>query len=528
MNRLALAFGLFLCAPLATTSAQQLGTQRIATGLQKPSYVCQAPGDDTRLFILERYNGVKIIKNGVANPQLFLDISSRLTTNEGLVGMAFHPDYQNNGRFFLTFLDKDMITRLEEFAVTGDPDIADPNSAIEIVPAHQQTYASHNWNCIQFGPDGMLYAGFGDAVEVNDDGTTNNSQDLSNNLGKILRIDVDNPPTYVPADNPFVGQSGVDELIWIYGVRNPWRFDFDPVTNDLYIADVGRLDWEEIDILPFASAAGKNLGWRCLEGTMCTNYVPAMGSSAPGCLSCGDPSYWPPAFEYDHSGGKCCIIGGEVYRGSDCPSLYGKYLYADFCSSRFWCFEWDGAQVTNHIEITSELLPDLGPPIDFPTSFGQDNDGEVYILSNSGSELYKIVEVDCHVNNFCTSTMNSAGTVATMGSQGTTSIGADDFVLTADGVLPNKVGQFFYGPNQIQVPFGEGFRCVGGGIYRMYPIGVADGTGFVSRALDYANPPQPAGQIQAGATWNFQYWYRDAMTPGTFNLTDGLEAAFCP
>ena len=338
MRRL-LFFALLTAAISPLTGAQELATRRIAFGLQNPGFLAQAPGDDTRLFVFERRRGIRIVKNGVPNPGLFLDLSAELTTNEAGTCFAFHPDYQNNGRFFVLYMDLNQDTHLAEYQVSSDPEVADPSSRIQVLGPTAQPANIHNWDCVKFGPDGMMYVSMGDGVEVSNN-VDNFAQDLSTNFGKILRLDIDSPAPYVPSDNPFVGQPGVDEHVWVYGLRQPWRFSFDPLNDDLYIGDVGALDWEEIDILPAGTAPGKNMGWRCLEGDACTNFT---GS---GCLSCNDPTYVAPVFTYPHTDGKCAIIGGEVYRGSEIPSLYGCYLYADFCAARFWSFKWDGTQIT--------------------------------------------------------------------------------------------------------------------------------------------------------------------------------------
>ncbi len=508
-----------------SVQGQELSTRRIATGLRKPAYISQAPGDDTRLFVLERDRGLRIVKDGVINQDLFLDLTSELGSfNEGATCFAFHPDYQTNGRFFVLYMDRQEFTHLAEFAVSADPEFADPGTRIQVLGPTLQPSAIHNWDCLKFGPDGKLYVSMGDGVLVGNE-VDNFAQDLSNSFGSILRLDIDLPAPHIPPDNPLFGQPGVDEHIWMFGLRQPWRFAFDPLTQDLYIGDVGAQEWEEINVLPAGTAAGKNMGWRCLEGDSCTNYT------GGGCLNCTDPSYVPPVITYAHGGeppALCAVIGGEVYRGAKVPTLHGAYLYADFCAGRFWSFKWVGGQVTDHVDRTSQLLPDLGGPIDQPTSFGKDNAGEIYILSNSGGEIYKIVEECQNTSTYCTSTLNSIGTLASMSSSGTTSICANDFVLEVSGVLPDKVGLFFYGPNQIEAPFGEGFRCVGGSIFRLNPTALANGAGEGLRVIDYEDPPQPEGRINPGSTWNFQYWYRDAATPGLFNLSDGLQASFCP
>lgn len=511
MKRSILAAALALASLSSPATAQGLTAERIAVGLNHPGMLLQAPGDNDRLFILERRRGIRILKNGVLNPGLFLDLTPELGSNEAITSFAFHPDYQNNGRIFVSYMDVNFMSHMTEYLVTSDPDLADPSTRIQLLGPYQQLLPSHNWDYLSFGPDGMLYFGLGD------DGQGPNGQDLGSINGKILRMDVDLPAPYVPATgNPFVGQAGANPLIWIYGLRQPWRFDFDPLNGDLYIGEVGAGAEEEIDIVPFASAAATNFGWRCIEGNTCTGYA--------GCASCSDPGYTSPVYTIPHTGGVCAVIGGMVYRGSAIPSLQGTYWYSEFCTSKIYSFVWDGTQVTQHIDRTAELVPSIGGPVDFVASFSRDHAGELYICSNTGGEVYKIVPTaTCGAINYCTSNLNSIGTNATIGFTGTTSVATQDMSVTVSGVLPGKVGLFLYGASQTQLPLGDGFLCVTGGVVRMNPPLVADASGNGSRLV-----PIAANGITAGSLLNFQYWYRDTASPGTFNLSDGLAVSFCP
>jgi glucose/arabinose dehydrogenase len=220
---------LSLGAPL---HAQSLRAIRIAENIGRPTDLTSPPGDTSRVFLVEGRVGIRIIKDGLLLPTPFLDISNELANNQAIGSLAFHPDYANNGRFFLLYVDSSLVSHVAEYHVSADPDIADPASRIEILGPWQQNTLVHLWNCLQFGPDGKLYVGIGDDIWTYDY-VPNYSQDLTTLLGKILRIDVDIPPPYIPPDNPFVGQPGVREEIWMWGLRQPWRFSFDSLTGDV-------------------------------------------------------------------------------------------------------------------------------------------------------------------------------------------------------------------------------------------------------------------------------------------------------
>jgi glucose/arabinose dehydrogenase len=506
-----------LAAPLF---AQTLRAVRVAEQIPRPTFLCSPPGDTSRLFLLEGRRGVRILRDGVLLPTPFLDISAELTTNEALAGMAFHPDYASNGRFFLAYLDKTNYTHLVGYTVSSDPDVADPASRTELLPPILHADGVHNWNCLEFGPDGKLYLATGDAVSTTDDSAAN-AQDLTNLLGKILRLDVDLPPPYVPPDNPLVGRAGVREEIWQWGLRNPWRFSFDAATGDLYVGDVGWFSSEEVDFLPAGSGGGWNFGWPCLEGSLCR--------SLPGCSPCDSPRYLGPILEYGHAEGECAIIAGPLYRGSAIPGLDGTFFFADYCTGRIWSMRYDGQTVSDLQERTQELVPWESGEISLPTSFGVDAHGEMYLLDNSGGEVYAIVAATCEVESYCVAAPNSSGPGATIASSGSTSISAEDFVLEISGGPPGATSMFFYGSNPTSTPFGDGFLCVDPPNYRLRPPLQLSAQSTGSYAIDYQNPPLVEATILAGSTWCFQCWYRDPAFGGTgFNTTDGLRASFCP
>jgi glucose/arabinose dehydrogenase len=363
------------------SGATDLTTVRVASGLSSPTYVTSSPGDSSRLFILEQRGIIKILKNGDINPSPFLDIDSLISSGgeRGLLGLAFHPGYQNNGYFYVDYTNNSGNTVIARYQVSGDPDIADPGSSMILLTINQP-YSNHNGGMLAFGPDdGYLYVGMGDGGSAGD--PQNRAQNDSTLLGKLLRIDVDGGSPYgIPPDNPYVGGPGLDE-IWAKGLRNPWRFTFDRETYDMYIGDVGQNIWEEIDFEPASSTGGENYGWRFMEGSHC--YNPPVDCD-PGGLTY-------PIYEYDHSSGRCSVTGGYVYRGNVIPSLRGTYFFADYCSGDIWSFEYGGNNVNNFQDRTAELDPAGNQAINNISSFGEDAYGEIYICDFADGEIYKIV-----------------------------------------------------------------------------------------------------------------------------------------
>lgn len=346
--------------------------QEIVSGLSVPLYLTAPPGDAARLFIVEKTGAIRIIKDGVLLPEPFIDLSSRVSNGgeQGLLGLAFDPDYAMTGRFIVHFTDPAGNTTLSRLQVSANPDVADPASELVILTA-AQPFANHNGGQVAFGPDGFLYLGLGDGGGSGD--PNSRGQDLSDLLGSILRIDVRGSEPYsVPADNPFV-QSAAPE-VWSYGLRNPWRFSFDRATGDLYIADVGEQTWEEIDVSTAAQGNGKgvNYGWNIMEGAHCFL-----------ANDCDQNGLTLPLVEYNHQEG-CSVTGGYVYRGSAIPALQGHYLYADLCQRWVRSFRYLDGTVTEQTEWPS-LMP-VGPVL----SFGEDALGELYILDESG-RVSKIV-----------------------------------------------------------------------------------------------------------------------------------------
>jgi hypothetical protein len=344
----------------------------VASGLTAPLYVTAPPGDLNRIFVVEQSGRVRVIRNDTLLPTPFLDVASLVTFSgeQGLLSMAFHPRYATNGYFFVDYTDTNGDTRVVRYRVSGDPNIADAASAFEILFV-DQPFTNHNGGLVTFGPDGYLYVGLGDGGSGGD--PLEHGQDSTTLLGSILRIDVDGGSPYAsPAGNPFVGRAPARAELWAYGLRNPWRFSFDRVTGDLYIADVGQGALEEINFQYATSGGGENYGWNTMEGSQC--YDPPSGCNQAGLVL--------PVHEYNHSLG-CSVTGGYVYRGNDLPALAGRYFYSDFCGGWVKTFRILGGQAVDHRDYTSQL----GGAPGRVTSMGEDARGRLYVTTLEGRVL---------------------------------------------------------------------------------------------------------------------------------------------
>ena len=398
--RIALWVGVWTSATTGMVSAEgtPLKTVRVASGLVRPVFVTFAPGDFDRIFIVQKTGQIRVMRAGELLDTPFLDLSERVsgTTEQGLLGLAFHPNYNGDsqspgfGNFFVNYTKRiSGDTVIARYTVSDNPDVADDTTALSILPLDQPN-RNHNGGWIAFGPDGFLYIATGDGGEHFD--PENRGQTITNNLlGKILRIDVngDDFPKIaarnyaIPPDNPFVNKEGDDE-IWAYGLRNPWRNAFDTLTGDLYIADVGEAEQEEVNVQPADSTGGENYGWRCMEGDACTGLS--------GC-TCNSDLLTDPIHTYTHDddGSPCSITGGEVYRGSAIPDLQGAYFFADYCSNQIWSLRYDANAVTDFRDRTCELQPPGELTLRNISSFGLDAAGELYICDLFGGEVFKIV-----------------------------------------------------------------------------------------------------------------------------------------
>jgi glucose/arabinose dehydrogenase len=357
-------------APVFDPAQTALRLTTVANGLLKPDFLTHAGDGSGRLFVVEQAGRIRIIDGDKVVETPFLDISDRVgssSNEQGLLGLAFAPDYASSGTFFVNYTNRAGDTVISRFQVTADAQVADPASET-LVLTFQQPAPNHNGGMILFGPDGMLWVGTGDGGASND--RFGNGQNPQTLLGKMLRIDVMSDPTQpytIPADNPWVtaqwnGQTVRGE-IWALGLRNPWRYSFDATTNDLWIADVGQNTWEEVNFVAAGSAGGLNFGWPLMEGLHCFQQA-----------ECDATGLLPPVIEYDHSG-NCSITGGHVYRGS-IPALQGVYFYADYCSMRIWAATPAGDGTWK-----SDLVLQSDAPI---TSWGADQDGELYIVEANG------------------------------------------------------------------------------------------------------------------------------------------------
>lgn len=357
-------------APMFDPAQTALRLTTVANGLLKPDFLTHAGDGSGRLFVVEQAGRIRIIDGDKVVETPFLDISDRVgssSNEQGLLGLAFAPDYASSGTFFVNYTNRAGDTVISRFQVTADAQVADPASET-LVLTFQQPAPNHNGGMILFGPDGMLWVGTGDGGASND--RFGNGQNPQTLLGKMLRIDVMSDPTQpytIPADNPWVtaqwnGQTVRGE-IWALGLRNPWRYSFDAATNDLWIADVGQNTWEEVNFVAAGSAGGLNFGWPIMEGLHCFQQA-----------ECDATGLVPPVIEYDHSG-NCSITGGHVYRGS-IPALQGVYFYADYCSMRIWAATPAGDGTWR-----SDLVLQSDAPI---TSWGADQDGELYIVEANG------------------------------------------------------------------------------------------------------------------------------------------------
>ncbi len=363
----------FLCivkTPKGLT-AQEINLELVADGFEK-SVDLQSP-QDGRLYIVEQTGKIWHISTSGEQKTLFLDIGQKVSTTQGeqgLLGMAFHPDYLDNGYLYVNYTDLNGHTVVARYTRL-DTDRADPESEV-IILRQDQPFGNHNGGCLAFGPDNYLYIGLGDGGARDD--IQNNSQNPMSLLGKILRIDVDTEQGYaIPPSNPFADDDFTADEIWALGLRNPWRFSFDRKTGDLWIGDVGQDQVEEIDMQEASSTGGENYGWRCKEGTH--PYL------TEGCQDLD--SFIDPVYQYPLTDGNCSIIGGYVYRTDSLASLYGHYIFADFCSKNVWklVYQNDEWQSTLILRMNNN-----------PSSFGQGADGTIYIVSLQG-KIYKLEEV---------------------------------------------------------------------------------------------------------------------------------------
>lgn len=377
----------------ATASGQDVRVEQVVGGLSSPVAAVAAPGEPGKLYIVEQNGVIKVLDLGAETiaPTPLLDISpngANLTIasgERGLLGLAFDPDFQTTGRFFVNYTSRTsspLISTVAEFLDADHDGVADSTTPT-VLKTVSQPYSNHNGGNLEFGPDGMLYCSFGDGGLYDD--PNENAQNRQSLLGKLWRLDVNNPPTYIPADNPFVGDATTLDEIWALGLRNPWRFSFDRLSGDLWIGDVGQDTREEVDFQPallpdnsnIGSVGGRNYGWDCREGFIASPFVDKDCSQ--------EGTYTDPIFDVSHADGACAITGGVVYRGTAIPDLDGTYFYADYCAGWVRSFEYVNGAVTNQRDWTE--LFGIGNGV---VAFGEDLDGEIYLVDLGGS-VSKIV-----------------------------------------------------------------------------------------------------------------------------------------
>lgn len=356
--------------PAVDLDQLSLGLEKVVEGLRQPVFATHAGDGSRRLFVVERAGRIWVVEPATGSRLAFLDIEGRVgsgASEQGLLGLAFHPRFAENGWLFVYYTDRGGNTVISRFQAIPDRTAADPSSEVVLL-RQEQPADNHNGGMIAFGPDGMLYTGLGDGGSAGD--PWNNAQRLDTLLGKLLRLYVDGESGYAaPADNPFVGVADARPEIWAYGLRNPWRFSFDRLTGDLYIGDVGQNRWEEINFQP-AGRGGQNYGWKVMEGNHCYD-----------AESCDRSGLTPPVAEYGHEQG-CSVTGGYVYRGVAQPTLAGIYFYGDYCTGRIWALRRDPSGAWQSAEVLDSDLQ--------ISSFGESEEGEVLVVDYAGN-VYRLV-----------------------------------------------------------------------------------------------------------------------------------------
>ena len=365
-----------MTAPAGTEGQSPVAWEVVATGITAPTDIRHAGDRSRRLFLMQQEGLIRILGGNRILPTPFLDMRGQVLNRgeQGLLGLAFHPRFHANGRFFVYFTAPDGQSNvLARFNVSrDDPNVADPASQVVLLTIPHEHFENHNGGGLAFGPDGFLYLSVGDGGSACDPFA--NGQNLGVLLGKLLRLDVDSGEPYaVPPGNPFAGKPGARGEIWAYGLRNPWRISFDRLTGDLFIADVGQNLREEINFQAVGSAGGANYGWRFYEGTLRNT------CSVPGT----DFPFVPPIIEYDHVFGRCSVTGGYLYSGAAIPALAGRYLYADFCTGEIFSAAPDANGLWS-----STLLRDEAFSI---TTFGEDEEGELYVGDATNGRILKLV-----------------------------------------------------------------------------------------------------------------------------------------
>ncbi|MEM6671669.1 MAG: PQQ-dependent sugar dehydrogenase [Planctomycetota bacterium] len=522
---------LALCLTLALAQ-DSITLQRIVepnAGIEQPTDLVCRPGDD-RIYVVERAGHVEVVDPTGAVTSRFLDLTTRIEFDGavGLRSLAFHPDYESNGQVYVWYdapngtpgVDGVLARMLRDVSA---PDRVDPASHVELLRVPQDG-RSHGGGALRFGPDGMLYLGIGDGQPGGDPNCR--AQDTRNLLGTMIRIDVDGGMPYaIPVDNPFLIVPGARPEIIHYGLRHPWKWCFDSKTGDLWIADVGEVEREEVNFVR-AGEFGKNFGWSVLEGTTC-----AVKPSCPGEPPCAATGLTPPVFEYEHALG-CSITGGVVYRGSQVPDLFGEYLFVDFCSGQFWSAK---PPVNGAAAVTprgTATYP-TGANLTLAVTLAVDGSGEILVADYLDGEIYRVLP-PCLIEPLCRGDRNASGGRGRLVAYGSTSIAKQELTFELSGIAPSAASLLFYGPVATSTTLGNGTLCVEAGTTPVVRagFGIADDVGRAVFATDLGATPFAAGpsRVEPGSTWYFQAWYRDVRGPlgATFNLSGALRIVFCP
>ena len=382
---------------------KMLSSVLVADGYKKPVFVTSYPNDSKLLYVVEQAGLIRIIKNGKKLNRPFFNINKNVVNpnrpgdERGLLGFAFHPNHINNRKFYINYMNNDGFTIVSEFLVNSK--LRAEHKSERILMKLKQPYGNHNGGDIQFGPDGYLYISIGDGGKAGD--PNNAGQDLNSLFGKVIRIDVNENPYTIPKSNPFYGQKDKRGEIWAWGLRNVWRFSFDQKTGDIYYGDVGQNKWEEVNFEPATSKGGLNYGWRIMEANHC--YDPPEDCSRKGLTK--------PIVEYPNDANHpaftfriveelsfsetvvegCSITGGYVYRGTKIKSMQGLYIFGDYCSGNIWTLKVVNGKALNFKNRTEEINLGDGEFTTYISSFGQDSDGELYIVDYNGG-VYKLIE----------------------------------------------------------------------------------------------------------------------------------------
>lgn len=355
--------------PAVFVNEQDYEWREVVAGLSQPLDLQNAGDGSGRLFIVERAGLIRVWENGRLLQKPFLDLCARVEdahNEQGLLGLAFHPNYETNGYFYVNYIDLENNTVIARFQVSGDANIADPTSG-RVILYVEQPFHNNNGGMLAFGVDGYLYIALGDGGDLSD--PADNAQNKDSLLGKILRLDVDRGDPYaIPADNPFANGGGSPE-VWAFGLRNPWRFTIDPLTGDMFIGDVGQASFEEVDFIEAGSPPGLNFGWDFREGFHRYNVVDEF---PPGAR------FVEPIFDYNHQVG-CAVISGVVYRGA-WQAWQGLYLVGDYCYGKVWAMKWAGNQW--RIQLLHETRKTIA-------AFGVGENGDVYLVDHAGA-VYRL------------------------------------------------------------------------------------------------------------------------------------------